>query len=586
MPRRRAAGSGTGRRGLSRSVKAGVLVAIAFVVAAACMIGLSAQAVVSRASCSNNPIVLNIAVSPDITPAMQEVARGFTNQRHTYASRCIEVHVKSAESSAVAGQIDGQAPLPSLGGIDAWIPDSSLWVQVASSYPQGAQTVQPSNVTVARSPLMIVTSPSVASKMQAFDGPVGWNLLLPPAYGGPPPSLDLTVDLPDPTESAAGLATLIEVSRQLGNSPGASTAFTDFVNSAEQTQNTDSASALANFVASSAAIKRRGVTVASEQAVLAYDKANPRSALVARYPSGTSNGLGSPELNYPYVVTTSGRARERAANEFGKFLQSQYVQSAVRYYGFRSANGVPDAMPSWTGLSSQGLQLASAFSSSDAATTLQVWKKLGLGSRDLVLTDVSPAMNQLDGIGTQTLQQEVALTSLGGLRLFPPTTHMGQWIMGESNTQPDEQMVSIGGLYADVGLIPRVAQLEELDKTITTRKGTLLLHEAILNAYQDMTNTYAPSDVNAVLVLTAGVDSSKDMPLSELLTKLKALYNPNQKVEIVVLMFGRSGNFKALQQIALATGGVAYEVANPGEVKAIFENAWAHRLCNQGCAAP
>lgn len=563
-----------------------MLVTIAFAVAAACMIGLSAQAVVSRASCSKNPIVLNVAVSTDIAPAIQTVARGFNNQDHYLSHRCIEVQVTPADSSAVAGQVDDQAPVPSLGRVDAWIPDSSLWVDVASSYPQGAQAVRKTGITVARSPLVIVTTSTVASKMQAFDGPVGWNLLLPPSYGGPPPSLNLTVDLPDPAESAAGLAATIEVSRQLGNSADASTAFTGFVNSSETTQNTDSAAALATFVSSSAALKRRGVTVASEQAVLQYDKANPRAPLVARYPSGTSTALGTPELDYPFVVTTSSKTVTRAAGEFGRFLQSQYAQSAVRYYGFRSANGVPDAMPSWTGLDSQLLQPASAFSTSGAVTTLQAWKKLGLGSKDLVLTDVSPAMNEPDGIGNQTLQQEVALASLGGLKLFPASTHMGQWIMGQSKTAPYEQLVTLGGLYADVGLIPRIAQLEEIDKTARTQNGTLLLNKAILAAYTVMTQAYSPNDVNAVLVLTAGVDSSHDMPLSQLLSKLKAMYNPNRKVEIVALMFGNYGNFKALEQIAAAAGGVAYKVANPAQIKQIFIEAWSHRLCNQGCQAP
>jgi Ca-activated chloride channel homolog len=586
VPRRGAAGAGTGRRGLSRRVKAGVLVVIAFVIAAACMIGLSAQAVVTRASCKSNPILLNVGVSTDIMPAIKTIAKGFNNQNHSSAGRCIEVRVISAVSSSVAGQVDGEgAAVPGLASIDAWIPDSSLWVQVARSYPQGAQTLQPTGITVARSPVMIVTTQAVASKMQAFDGPVGWNLLLPPSFGGPPPNLDLTVDLPDPTESAAGLAAIIEVSRQLGNSADARTAFTDFVNTSETTQDTDSAAALATFVSSSTSLRRRGVTVASEQAVLAYDEANPRNPLVARYPSGTSSALGSPELDYPFVLTTSARADVRAASEFGRFLQSQYAQAAVRYYGFRSANGVPDAMPSWAGLNSQGLQLASAFTTITAYNAMQVWKKLGLGSRDLVLTDVSPAMNQPDGIGS-TLQEEVALASLGGLKLFPPTTHMGQWIMGQSKTQPYQQMVTLGGLYADVGLIPRIVQLADLDKTIKTQHGTLLLHEAILDAYKEMTLTYAPNDVNAVLVLTAGVDSPHDMPLSQLLGQLKALYNPSRKVEIVALMFGTSGNFTALEQIAAAAGGVAYRVANPAEIKQIFFEAWSHRLCNQGCQAP
>ena len=102
-----------------------------------------------------------------------------------------------------------------------------------------------------------------------------------------------------------------------------------------------------------------------------------------------------------------------------------------------------------------------------------------------------------------------------------------------------------------------------------------------------MTQTYAPSYANAVLVLTSGVDSARgDMPLDSLLAKLRALNSPSHKVEIVIVMFGRQGNFRALQEIAAATDGVAYQISNPAEVGKIFIEAIAHRMCDQGCAGP
>ena len=51
-------------------------------------------------------------------------------------------------------------------------------------------------------------------------------------------------------------------------------------------------------------------------------------------------------------------------------------------------------------------------------------------------------------------------------------------------------------------------------------------------------------------------------------------------------MFGQQGDFTALQQIAAATGGVAYQITNPAEVGKIFIEAIAQRICDQGCAVP
>ena len=122
----------------------------------------------------------------------------------------------------------------------------------------------------------------------------------------------------------------------MGYGAAARTAFTKFVLSVESTENFDSASALQQFVQSTGApFYRQAVTVASEQAVLAYDKANPRTPLDARYPTGTSSALASPELDYPYVLTTSAAAPLQAATEFGNYLQTSYAQSIIRYYGFR-----------------------------------------------------------------------------------------------------------------------------------------------------------------------------------------------------------------------------------------------------------
>ncbi|HTZ92039.1 MAG TPA: substrate-binding and VWA domain-containing protein [Streptosporangiaceae bacterium] len=582
--------AGSGRRERSRRIGTAKLLAVAIAVSALCMVTLTAKAVITRADCSDTPVLVNVAVSYDIAPAIETVAQAFNNQNVTASGHCVQVQVTEGDPATQASQIDGQAALGGLPTIDAWIPDSSVWVDMARSYPLGAENVQPTGKSVARSPLMLVTTAAVAAKTHIFDSPPGWNVLLPPSDGGPPASLGLAVDLPDPTDSSAGLATLIEVSRRLGDSAAARAGFTQFVLRVESTEDFDSLSGLQQFVASTQApFFRQAVTVASEQAVIAYDKATPKAPLDARYPTGPDPSFGSPELDYPYVLTTSKARALQAAAEFGTYLQSSYARSVIRYYGFRSSDGVPDVMPASAGLSSQPLQVATAATATQVASNLQAWEKLGLGSRDLALIDVSPAMAEPDGDGTQTLHEELNQTAARGLALFPNSTSMGLWEMGAGNSvsKPYTQLVSIGPLTADYGVITRRSQLQELTGTLPIGHGTLPLHAAILDAYREMTQTYLPNYSNAVLVLTAGVDSARhDLSLSSLVTKLRALYNPSKKVELVILMFGQQGNFAALQQIANATGGVAYQVANPASVGKIFIEAVSQRMCTQGCAQP
>ncbi len=564
--------------------------AVAVGISAVLMITMTARAVISRVTCSRQATVINIAVSDDIAPAVQAVARTFDSQSHSADGQCFAVQITEGDSAAEAGQIDGQAAVPGATPIDAWIPDSSLWVDVARTYPIGAQIVQPTGMSVARSPLMIVTTKAVASQTHIFDSPVGWNVLLPPSYGGPAASLNLATYLPDPVGTSAGLATLVQVSRVLGAGPAARTAFSKFVYGAAATEDFDSVTGLQTFVGSTQPpFDRRVLTVASEQAVLAYDRATPDGTLAARYPTGATKAMASPELDYPYVLTTTAALPLAAAQEFGKFLKSSYAAAEVRYYGFRSPDGKPDVMPSSAGLTALPLEVANPPGASEIAASLQAWEKLGLGSRDLTLVDVSPAMNQPSGNGTQTLFQELTQTAYRGLGLFPDSTYMGLWEIGQSRSLAAayRQLVPVGPLPAKLGLIDRRTQLVEINKTLTTTNGKLALREAILAGYKYMTRTYAPNFANAELVLTAGVDSQPgDISLNALLGQLGALYDPSRKVEIVVIQFGQQGNFTALKKIADATGGIAYKITNPLEVGRIFIEAIAHRMCDQGCLAP
>ena len=108
-----------------------LLAAIAVGIPVALMAALAAQAVVARSSCNEHPLLVNVAVSLDIAPAMQHVGRAFNQQDHQVAGRCVEVQITQEAPAAVASEVDGQASSPGLPAADAWIPDSSLWVDQA-----------------------------------------------------------------------------------------------------------------------------------------------------------------------------------------------------------------------------------------------------------------------------------------------------------------------------------------------------------------------------------------------------------------------------------------------------------------------
>lgn len=565
---------GRNQRGRPRRVSIVIgLSALAGVIACTLLVAFGAEAVVSRASCTDHPVVVKLAAAPDIAPALSHVAKYFNAQHNNVQGHCAVVRVSSAQSSVAATEISGNEPA-STPAFDAWVPDSSLWVNVARSFPVGTQLVQQTGLTVARSPLMIVMPRSVAAQVPAYGSTVGWQFLLPQRVGGPSTGLGLHVEFPDPAHSSAGLATLIQLQSLLGTGSTALAGFTDFVLNAQVTSGTQSLTSLASL--------QRPVTIASEQSIAQFDRAHPAAdALSGRYPV-----QGTPELNYPYVLTSTNQLERKAGLEFGKALKSSYATSYVQYLGFRSAAGTA---PSWIGqygLDTGQPKLAAAPATGQAETSLQAWQKLSLGSRDLVLLDVSEQMaTPVPPAGT-TLEQVLIQAASLGLTHFPDSTQMGIWAFAShlDGNLPYKQLVPVGPLPAPLGLITRrqqITQATEQGKPVAGAPAAL--NSSILAAFKALSASYQPRYVNAVLVMTAGIDNDKgDMSSASLIRQLRALYNPNKKVEIIPLMFGTAGNFAVMQQIAKVTGGVAFDITSPKQINSAFFSGIAQRLSVAG----
>ncbi len=575
---------GRNQRGRPRRVSIVIgLSALAGVIACTLLVAFGAEAVVSRASCTNHPVVVNLAASPDIAPAVSHVAKYFNAEHNDVTGHCAVVHVTSAQSSAAAAQISGTKPAAGSTSFDAWIPDSSLWVSVARSSPAGAQLVRPTGVSMARSPLLIVMPRSVAAQVPAFGSSVGWQFLLPQRVGGPSTGLGLHVEFPDPAQSSAGLATLIQLQQLLGNGATSLAGFADFVFNIQVTPGYGKTGSLASL-ASLAQRDERPVTIASEQAIAQYDRDHPADQLSGRYPT-----QGTPELDYPYVLTSANQLKVKAAQQFEKALKSSYAASYVRYLGFRSVTG---AAPGWIGqygLQTSQPKLTRSPAPGLAETSLQVWQRLSLGSRDLVLLDVSEQMATPVAANGTTLEQVLTKAASLGLSQFPDSTQMGIWAFAShlDGNRPYKQLVPVGPLPAPLGLITRRQQITQATQQGKPVAGApAALYSSILAAFKSMTASYQPRYANAVLVMTAGIDNAKgDMSAATLVRHLRTLYNPKRRVEIIPLMLGNAGNFAALQQIANATGGQAFEITSPSQIRGAFFSAIARRLCSPNCGA-
>ena len=569
---------GRNQRGRPRRVSIVIgLSALAGVIACTLLVAFGAEAVVARASCTDHPVVVKLAASPDIAPAISHVARYFNAEHNNVQGHCAVVRVSKVQSSVAATEIAKSATSPAF---NAWVPDSSLWANVARSFPVGAQLVQQTGVSVAKSPLMIVMPRSVAAEVPAYGSSVGWQFLLPQRVGGPATGLGLHVEFPDPARSSAGLATLIQLQSLLGTGTTALAGFTDFVLNVQVTSGTGSLTSLASLAQPPR--DERPVTIASEQSIAQFDRAHPAAdALSGRYPV-----QGAPELNYPYVLTSASQLERKAGQEFEKALRSSYASSYVQYLGFRTGAGTAPGWIGQYGLDTAQPKLIAASAPGQAETSLQAWQKLSLGSRDLVLLDVSEQMATPVAPTGTTLEQVLIQAASLGLTHFPDSTQMGIWAFAShlDGPQPYKQLVPVGPLPAPLGLITRrqqISQATEQGKPVAGAPAAL--NSSILAAFKTLTASYQPRYVNAVLVMTAGIDNDKnDISAAELIRQLRALYNPNKRVEIIPLMFGTAGDFGTMQEIAKVTGGVAFDITNPKQINGAFFSGIAQRLSATG----
>lgn len=348
---------------------------LAAAVAVTVLVGLGAHAVMSRDECSQHPVVAHIAASGDIAPVVERAGQYYNRQHRRVGGHCVQVAVQVASPSTVAAGLSR----PAAGTPDAWVPDSSLWIDLARGTPAGAKLVHTTPVSVARSPLVIVMPRGAAARMPAYGSSVSWRFLMPESIGGPSAKLGLNVQFPDPARNGAGLAILAGLRKMFGHGKRGRTALAAFVLNLQVVPPSSggalpSLASLAQPLAGQASATP--VTATSEQAAIGFDQVHPTQPLALRYPRE-----GTFELTYPYAVTSQDTVRTAIARQFGAVLKTPYVSGYARYFGFRSADGTLGAWPAQFGLSAAGPKLRPPSGPGLAGSVLRAWRKVNLGVR-------------------------------------------------------------------------------------------------------------------------------------------------------------------------------------------------------------
>ena len=513
-------------------------------------------------SCPSRPTTVAAVVAPDLASVLAPVLA-------PQPVPCVRVLMTAADSADMARYLagSGAAPAGVSGRPDVWIPDTSLWLELARATAAGQAALPQNGSSVADSPTVVAAPKAVAGALGGT-GAFSWeqlvNLALAQSQGAQnaqaaagTPTGGPVVAIADPTHDAAGLSALIALDGMLTravNDPQLKVGITGFVKG------------MANNVAASMTALAGKVFPASEQAVFQYNSHKPAVPLTALYPSDASASL-----DYPMVLLNGADdAHAVAGNSLLSYLQT-HAQDALRRQGFRSPDGAPSTVLAADPLL-RGTQLMAATRADYglAGQALALWATLTRQLRMLAVVDVSGSMAQtVPGTG-QTRLQLTGSACEKAMALFGSHAAMGLWTFTTTHdaagTTVIDPVLPIAELGSGAQGQRMVAAYGALTEKAGSRNG---LYDALLAAYQDVQKGWDPARVNTVVVFTDGKDDNlNSMSSDQLITRLQATVDPARPVRVFVVALGTDVDLTLLNKITAVTGGAAVHFGDIGQMTA------------------
>jgi Ca-activated chloride channel family protein len=542
------------------------------------------------ATCSDG-ITLTVAAAPGLATPLTAAADTFRKENIRVDGRCVRVTVTSRATEAVAaGLTAGQAGADAGTRPDVWIPESASWLDLVHATAAGAALVPATGPVLASTPVVIAMPAPMASALGSpahqlswrdlydnEDSPTFWAERGHPEWGG------FRMALADPASSSAGLNTLVSmVAAAAGRQPSDLTA-DDLTTGITIKQSvvkidrrsmrvSDPESLLSGLRAADtgrAPLSYLSAVGIQESNVIAYNRGHsggagtaspPKVRLTAVYPPGGQTVLEQ----VPYVVLNAAAADSARATAAARFLDVLRSDTGTRLLadaGFRTPAGVgagfgPDlgvlaALPAQTDRPTGGPVLAAARAN---------FRNVHESSTTLFVLDSSDAMRQIvpNSYGKTAMNLELAAT-FGVLSVFPDSSDLGLW---QFSTDLDE-----GRDYQE--LIP-IGPLSEKINGMTRRDyawtfgdvrpgGGSGLYNTALAAFEKVTAEYTPGQDNRVIILAGAANTDTGgISLDDLVSRLKAQYDPKRPISLVTIAYGAGADQAALRRISDATHARSY----------------------------
>ena len=494
--------------------------------------------------------------------AAPELADTLTTAAHTLRPGGCLLKVRAADPAAV---------IADTAGANAWIPDSSVWLERAAA---AGRAVPGQGTSIATSPVVLAVSGAAARQLQQSGGSDMRGILASRAGATP-----IRVGLPDPQRSAAAVGAILSARAAVTGAADARAALTWAVRSSPADLPTSAAELLARLDADP-----RTALPVGEQQVIAYNRTHAGSPAVAVY-----ERTGGVALDYPLVALSPDPSVTAVTAALASALTGGPGRDALLQAGFRGVDGkagsavgdVPGVDPAVTIAD----PLPALGAVDEAIRTAQLTNE---PSRMLAVMDISGSMeSEVPGAGGASRMDVAKAAAARGLALYPPTSEIGLWVFSRKldGDTDHRELIPVGPLGADADggsgaqrLAAAVAGIQAVPD------GGTGLYDTVLDAVRTMRAAWDPSKVNAVLILSDGMnDDQGSISLDDLLRMLSAEQDPQRPVPVISIAFGPDSDVQALAAISKATGGAAYQSRDPNQIGEIFLDAVGQRLCRPGC---
>jgi Ca-activated chloride channel family protein len=533
---------------------------------------------------------------------IRELAERYNNTGRTFdGGRCAKVEAFKKTSGATLdliadgwNDIDEGQPEPQV-----WLPSSSLWLDLLRQRGKGGLIDSGPSTSLATSPMVIAMPKPMATAMGWPHKTIGWSDVLQMNQKGGWASTgaanaqwgNFTLGKDNPRRSTSGLAaTIATYFAASGGDYGKidtpdAVRFVRGIEASVAYYSDDSVAFLKTLYEEDRKKPTPYISAMAmqEQMVYLYNHGAPTGdpkqlkdqpeplnrPLVAVHPSE-----GTMLIDHPFLITAKASPEQHAAaKDFSDFLRETEQQARFRDLGFRdpAGRGNPKLAEGAHTAETGDSRLIPLPTGEQIQKMLDGWEYTQRRGRILLVLDLSGSMaDPFDKTRKDKPYSDRRIDLLkpairAQLDFLHPEDEVGLWTF--STNGPEEKM-PIGKVKDVRG--PMIDLVENLKPT-----GETALYKSVVEANAKMRREFDPNVINAVVVLTDGVDTEGGTSKEQMLQAIDAERLDNS-VRIFTMAYGAQADSRVLDEIAQKSKARGYKAVDPQGIGKMFVNVFSN----------